>query len=94
MRVRNFSKHAFVIFVTPYGNNWHAYAGSGRIVLAKHNNWGGWGRSFIDIITSHETSHLFGSLDEYTGEGTGCKDGCDVTGGCDNIPQRQLSFMC
>jgi len=85
MRLQNQSDYAFVIFVTPYRNNWHAYAGGGRIVLAKHNNWGGWGRNTLDVITSHETSHLFGSDDEYTGSGSPCTD-CETLSGCDLIP--------
>ncbi|HET9057270.1 MAG TPA: PLAT/LH2 domain-containing protein [Chitinophagaceae bacterium] len=85
MRTHNRSAHAFVIFITPYRNNWHAYAGSRRVTLAKHNNWGGWGRCTIDIITAHETSHLFGAADEYTGSGTPCND-CDTQFGCDKIP--------
>jgi hypothetical protein len=85
MRLANRSSHAFVIFVTPYANSWHAYAGGGRVTLANKNNWGGWGRNTLDMITAHETSHLFGSSDEYTGSGTPCSS-CDTAFGCDNIP--------
>lgn len=85
MRVANRAAHAIVIFVTPYANSWHAYAGSGRITLANKNNWGGWGRGTIDMITGHETAHLFGAADEYTGSGTPCSS-CDTLHGCDQIP--------
>jgi hypothetical protein len=85
MRLNNRSAHAFVVFVTPYGNSWHAYAGGGRVTLARRNNWGGWGRGTIDMITAHEASHLFGAADEYTGSGTPCSS-CSTTHGCDNIP--------
>jgi hypothetical protein len=85
MRVANRSAHAMVIFVTPYANSWHAYAGGGRITLANKNNWGGWGRGTIDMITAHETAHLFGAADEYTGSGTPCSS-CDTLHGCDQIP--------
>lgn len=85
MRQRNGSAHATVIFVTPYANCWHAYAGGGRIVLAKRGDWGGWGRSTLDTITAHEMSHLFGAADEYTGSGTPCST-CDSLHGCDRIP--------
>jgi PLAT/LH2 domain-containing protein len=85
MRVANRSAHAMVIFVTPYTNWWHAYASSGRITLARKNDWGGWGRNTIDMITAHETSHLFGASDEYTGSGTPCSS-CDTLHGCDRIP--------
>ena len=85
MRVANFSKHAYVIFVTPYNNNWYAYASGGRVTLAKHNDWEGWGQNILDTITAHETSHLFGSMDEYTGSGTPCAS-CEAVGGCDKIP--------
>jgi hypothetical protein len=85
MRTNNLSDHAVVVFVTPYANSWHAYAGGGRVTLARKNNWGGWGRQTLDIITAHETGHLFGSADEYTGSGTPCSS-CDTTHGCDQIP--------
>ena len=85
MRQNNLSAHAFVVFVTPYANDWHAYAGGGRITLARRNDWGGWGRGTIDMITAHEASHLFGAADEYTGSGTPCSS-CSTTHGCDNIP--------
>ena len=85
MRLANWSDHALVIFVTPYANSWHAYASSGRVTLARRNNWGGWGRGSIDMITAHEVSHLFGSADEYTGSGTPCSS-CSTTHGCDHVP--------
>lgn len=85
MRVNNRSEHAFVIFATPYGTEWHAYASSGRVTLARRNDWGGWGRGALDIITAHETCHLFGAADEYTGSGTPCST-CGSLHGCDNIP--------
>ncbi|MPZ15521.1 MAG: hypothetical protein GEU73_14060 [Chloroflexi bacterium] len=85
MRVANRAAHAIAVFVTPYANCWHAYAGGGRLVLAKRNNWGGWGQGTIDIITAHEVSHLFGAADEYTGSGTPCST-CDSLHGCDQIP--------
>ena len=85
MRDAHRSAHAFVIFVTPYANSWHAYASSGRITLANKNNWGGWGRGTVDMITAHEATHLFGSADEYTGSGTPCS-ACGGVHGCDNIP--------
>lgn len=84
MRLANWSDHALVIFVTPFANSWHAYAGSGRVTLARRNNWGGWGRGTIDMITAHEVSHLFGAADEYTGSGTPCSS-CSTTHGCDHV---------
>ena len=85
MRVANRSRHAMVIFATPYANSWHAYASSGRITLANKNNWGGWGRGTLDAITAHEACHLFGAADEYTGNGTPCSS-CSTLHGCDQIP--------
>jgi hypothetical protein len=87
MRVANSSAHAIAIFVTPYNNWWAAYAGGGKITLANKNDWVGWGRSGIDMITAHETSHLFGSSDEYGGDngGTPCMS-CTTLHGCDKIP--------
>lgn len=85
MRTNNYSQHAFVIFVTPYANDWHAYAGGGRLTLADRNNWGGWGISNVDEITAHEVAHLYGAADEYTGSGTPCSS-CGSTHGCDNVP--------
>ncbi len=85
MRRANRAAHAVAVFVTPYANCWHAYASSGRFVLAKRNDWGGWGRGTLDTITAHEVSHLFGSADEYTGSGTPCST-CESVHGCDRIP--------
>jgi hypothetical protein len=87
MRVRNRSSHAIVIFVTPYGTRWHAYASAsvGRVTLANHGNWGGWGIGTIDRIVAHEVCHLFGSADEYTGSGTPCNT-CSSLHGCYQIP--------
>ncbi|MGY2033398.1 PLAT/LH2 domain-containing protein [Nocardia gipuzkoensis] len=85
MRVTNAAEHAFVIFVTPYANEWHAYAAGGRVTLAEKDDWGGWGRASLDTITAHESSHLFGAADEYSGRGTPCSS-CATTHGCDKIP--------
>lgn len=88
MRQRNGSSHAIVIFVTPYGNFWHAYAIGGRLTLADRNNWGGWGIKDIDLITAHEVCHLFGAADEYSCDkdcGTPCSS-CASTHGCYKIP--------
>ncbi len=85
MRVHNLSSHAIVIFVTPYGTEWHAYAGGHRVTLANRNNWGGWGINTIDTITAHELCHLFGAADEYTGSGTPCSS-CSTTHGAYSIP--------
>ena len=85
MRAHNRSAHGIVVFVTPYGTEWHAYAGGGRLTLAKRNNWGGWGQSALDRITAHETLHLFGAADEYTGSGTPCSS-CTTKHGCRRIP--------
>lgn len=85
MRNRNRSEHAFVVFVTPYGTSWHAYAGGGRLTLADRGNWGGWGRGAIDAITAHEVAHLYGAADEYTGSGTPCST-CGSLHGCDQVP--------
>ena len=85
MRRRNRSAHAVVVFVTPYANSWHAYAGSHRITLANRNNWGGWGIATIDAIVAHEMCHLFRATDEYTGSGTPCSS-CGGAFGCYGIP--------
>lgn len=85
MRRHNNSSHSIVIFVTPYGNTWHAYAGGSRVTLADHNNWGGWGINAINMITAHEVCHLFGAADEYTGSGTPCST-CTSNHGCYQIP--------
>ena len=85
MRLQNRSKHAIVIFVTPYASCWHAYASQGRLVLAKCNDWGNWGRAALDSITAHEVCHLFGAADEYTGSGTPCST-CYSLHGCFDIP--------
>ena len=90
MRVTNRSRHALVIFVTPFANCWHAYASGGRVVLARHNDWGGWGRHTLDTITAHEVGHLFGTADEYGGSGTPCSS-CSSLHGCDQLPNGNCS---
>lgn len=85
MRDANRSAHALVIFVTRYATYWHAYASSGRVTLCDRKDWGGWGMSGLDRITAHETCHLFGAADEYTGDGTPCTT-CASVHGCDKIP--------
>jgi hypothetical protein len=85
MRTANRSRHAIVIFVTPFANCWHAYASGGRVVLARHGDWGGWGRHTLDTITAHEVGHLFGTADEYGGSGTPCNS-CGTLHGCDQLP--------
>jgi PLAT/LH2 domain len=90
MRTANRSRHAIVIFVTPYANCWHAYAGGGRVVLARHNDWGGWGRHTLDTITAHEVGHLYGTADEYGGSGSPCST-CSSLHGCDQIPNGNCS---
>ena len=85
LRTHEGTDDAFVIFVTPFNNEWHAYAGGGRITLADRKDWGGWGRGALDVIAAHEMAHLFGSADEYTGSGTPCSS-CGGAHGCDGIP--------
>lgn len=85
MRTTNRSRHAVVIFVTPYASCWHAYASGGRVVLARRNDWGGWGRGTLDTITAHEVGHLYGTSDEYGGSGTPCSS-CSSLHGCDQLP--------
>lgn len=87
MRQQNRSSHAMVVFVTPYANEWHAYARASRarITLANRNNWGNWGIHVIPQIMAHETCHIFGACDEYTGSGTPCSS-CDTLHGCYQVP--------
>ena len=85
MRANHWSKHALVIFITPYANSWHGYASAGRITLAEKDDWGGWGINCVEEIAIHEVCHLFGSEDEYRGEGTPCQN-CTDFFGCDHIP--------
>lgn len=86
MNAANFTNYAFVIFVTPYANCWHGYAGGYRIVLAKnspdYDNWGGWGVQTVNMIAAHEAAHLFGAADEYKEDP--CTS-CTTSHGCDNI---------
>lgn len=91
MRATNGSSHAVVILVTPYANEWFAYASlpnfpTHRITLANRNNWGGWGIVTIDAIIAHEMCHLFGAADEYAGSrGTPCSS-CGGAFGANKIP--------
>jgi hypothetical protein len=84
MRVRNSSAHAIVVFVTAYNNWWYANAGGRRLTLANRGDWGGFGQSTLDAITAHETCHLFGAPDEYTGSGSPCPS-CGGAFGCHEI---------
>lgn len=83
------SKHAMAVFITPYANPWHGYAGGGRITLANHNDWGNWGIGTVDEILAHEVCHLFGAADEYVSDdddaSTPCSS-CAGTFGCYAIP--------
>jgi hypothetical protein len=86
LRQHNGSAHAMAVFVTPYANWWHAYAGGGRITLAERNNWENWGIQCVDEITAHEACHLFNATDEYGGDdGTPCSS-CRGAFGCFGIP--------
>jgi hypothetical protein len=88
MRDADSADHAFVIFVTTLNVDGVLFAMPSikYIVLSKQDDWKGWGQGNINHITVHETSHLFGAKDEYTStSGTPCSN-CDLTSGCDNIP--------
>ncbi len=87
LRRHFFSAHALVIFVTPFNSTWFASAWSSSkfIRLAEESNWGGWGITAMDTLTVHETCHLFGAADEYTGSGTPCSS-CGTLHGCYQLP--------
>jgi hypothetical protein len=62
----------YVAFVTKYPVQYFAYAAIGgpRIVLTYAND--GWGPDNLDRVFAHESSHVFGAVDEYGSSGCDC----------------------
>jgi hypothetical protein len=77
--------HSYLIFVMPFDVSWYAYQSGGSVLLSSTGDYGGWGCDTVDRITAHETLHVFGTADEYSGAGTPCSS-CDGAFGCDQIP--------
>jgi hypothetical protein len=66
------TRWAYVAFVTKYPVPYFAYAAIGgpRIVLTYAND--GWGPDNLDRVFAHESSHIFGAVDEYSSSGCDC----------------------
>ena len=87
LREADDADHAMLIFVTTFNVDGVLFTQPSRhyIVLSRHDDWKGWGRSALDAVTIHETCHVFGAADEYTSNsGTPC-DSCAGHFGCDRI---------
>jgi len=72
IRSRLATRWAYVAFVTKYPVQYFAYAAIGgpRIVLTYDND--GWGPDNLDRVFAHESSHVFGAVDEYGSSGCDC----------------------
>jgi hypothetical protein len=72
IRSRLNTRWAYVAFVTKYPVQYFAYAAIGgpRIVLTYDND--GWGPDNLDRVFAHESSHIFGAVDEYGSSGCDC----------------------
>ncbi|MBE2217026.1 MAG: hypothetical protein IAE90_02405 [Ignavibacteria bacterium] len=85
--------YAIVIFVSPYvSTRIYAHIPHKFIILAQNtgnipitHDFMGFGIDNLHLVTAHETCHLFGAADEYTGEGTPCST-CGTLHGCHRIP--------
>jgi hypothetical protein len=66
------TRWAYVAFVTKYPVPYFSYAAIGgpRIVLTYAND--GWGPDNLDRVFAHESSHIFGAVDEYAASGCDC----------------------
>jgi hypothetical protein len=85
MHAANGSTHEMVLFLTAYRGHWPGMALAEIVFLSKQDDWGGWGRKAVDGLVIHETCHIFGAADEYTGGLVTCT-GCEGEIGIDNIP--------
>jgi hypothetical protein len=72
LRTKQNTAWAYVAFVTKYPTPYFAYAAIGgpRIVLTYDND--GWGPNNLDRVFAHESSHIFGAVDEYAASGCDC----------------------
>lgn len=72
IRSRLGTRWGYVAFVTKYPVQYFAYAAIGgpRIVLTYAND--GWGPDNLDRVFAHESSHVFGAVDEYGSSGCDC----------------------
>jgi hypothetical protein len=84
MKEANNAADAFVIFITPFQTHLYAYTSNQRVVISNKDGYGGWGITKVNAIAAHETCHIFGAADEYTGSGTPCSS-CFTTHGCSDV---------
>jgi hypothetical protein len=72
LRARLATRWSYCAFFTRYPLRHFAYAAIGgpRLVMSYDND--GWGPDNIDRVFAHETSHIFGAVDEYASSGCDC----------------------
>jgi hypothetical protein len=61
---------AYAIFVTKYPKVWFAYYWGNHVVMDFTVD--GWGINNFNLVVAHETGHVFGCGDEYSGSGCNC----------------------
>ena len=76
LRTAHNTDWAFTIYVVTgnatFSDNWFGYAyRSGPYVMMTYQN-DGWGPSRMDLVTAHETGHIFGAGDQYNPACTSC----------------------
>ena len=65
-----FGARAYALFVTKYPKDWFAYYWGNHVVMDFQVD--GWGIDNFNLVVAHETGHVFGCPDEYTGAGCNC----------------------
>jgi hypothetical protein len=80
------TRWGYVAYFTKYPVNHFAYASKPRLVMHYDND--GWGPDNIDRVFTHETGHIFGCPDEYSGSACTCTARFgflqEVNGNCEN----------
>jgi hypothetical protein len=107
LRTRLHADRAYCAFFTKYRLFHFAYADMGGPHLVMHFDNDGWGTDNIDRVFAHETGHIFGAPDEYSGARCGCGgshgffrkpngncESCAPQGGVDCIMRANTWAMC
>jgi hypothetical protein len=107
LRTRLGTDRAYCVFFTKYRLFHFAYAQIGGPHLVMHFENDGWGPDNIDRVFAHETGHIFGAPDEYSGSGCNCGgshgffrkpngncERCAPEGGVDCIMRANTWAMC
>lgn len=72
IRTKLNTEWTYCAFFTKYPVGHFAYASVGGPRLVMHYQNDGWGPDNIDRVFTHETGHIFGAPDEYSGSGCNC----------------------